>query len=528
MPPKIHFSLAWLLVSLFCLEPACFALKTEKLFPVSTAASRRAGGAVEVASGVAFARFRTGIGADAKTKLLAGAGLKLLKEFDSTGWTLVGLPDGMAVSQGLALAQNITGIETVEPDRAYRVKRFPNDLDLAQYALLKVQAPFAWDYETGSSNTVIVAVLDTGIDATHPDLSGKLIGQSQFFDFNPPYTQSPDTPTYACNHATRVSGVAAASTDNGLGIAGMSWGAKLISLKVFNDNDCSGDCQDGTCGTEDVAIIAALDYARINLPSAGKVVVNMSLGSPFGCSVLLQSAINSAYAAGLLIVAASGNEFSSVDSPANCDHVIPVGATDAGDNLASFSNYGSEMTQGGLTAPGDSLLTTDIAGAYTNASGTSFSAPMVSGLAALIWSANPSLTNDQVWAVLKNSSDDLGFPGADQYFGFGRINAFKAVQLAVNGTFSDLSAKHKAYAYPNPFRPKINNYITFTIPADISGANLEIKIYTQEGELVKKLADSWQWWDGKNESGFFAASGVYIFYIKTDKGSAKGKFAVIR
>jgi len=202
-----------------------------------------------------------------------------------------------------------------------------------------------------------------------------------------------------------------------------------------------------------------------------------------------------------------------------------VGATDEWDNRASFSNYGPEMTQRGLTAPGVGLLTTD-PGGYATASGTSFSAPMVSGLAALIWSVKPSLTNGQVWDVMKKSADDLGLMGADAQYGFGRINAFNAIQYALNGTFTDFPGKYKAYAYPNPFRPKTDHLVTFTIPADVLGGNPEIKIYTQEGELVKKLTNPA--WDGKNEAGFSVASGVYIFHLKTDKGNAKGKFALLR
>jgi len=516
---------AGLLAFLFWLEPACFALKTEKLFLASPAASGQT--AVEAAGGMIFARFKAGTGAETKKKSLAGAGFRLLKEFEFTGWTLIGLPDGMTVASGLALAKNIAGLQSAEPDRAYRVNRIPNDPSfLSQYALYNVDATHAWNYETGSSNTVTVALIDTGIDGSHPDLSGKLAGQSQFFDPNTHTQISNEPPTPACNHATHAAGIAAAATDNGIGIAGMSWGAKLLSLKVFDDNDCAADCLNGECVTDDATILAAINYATTQT-GIGRVIVNISLGTPGeSCSSALQAAVNSAYVAGLLLVAASGNESSSVASPANCAYVIPVGATDQGDNLASFSNYGGEMTNRGLTAPGESLLTTDISGAYAYASGTSFSAPMVSGLAALIWSARPSITNTQVWDVMKNSADDLGLPGADRYFGFGRINAFKAMQLAVEGTFTDFQGNYKAYAYPNPFRPKTDRLVAFTIPTDVLGSNPEIKIYTQEGELVKKLSSPW--WDGKNEAGFLVASGVYIFYLKTDKGRAKGKFAVIR
>ena len=120
-------ALAVFLVFLFCLEPVCFALKTEKILADFPAVSGQARVAVEAASGMIFARFRAGINSETKKKYLAAAGLTILKEFDSTGWTLVGLPDGMTVAGGLALAKNITGLESAGSDRAYRVKLTPND-----------------------------------------------------------------------------------------------------------------------------------------------------------------------------------------------------------------------------------------------------------------------------------------------------------------------------------------------------------------------------------------------------------------
>ena len=529
---------AGLALFLFWLEPAGFALKTEKLFPDPSVftASVHAKNALEVVSGRILARFSPGTGAETGKRSLAAAGFSILREFSFTGWTLVGLPEGVTVANGLALVKNMPGVEDAEPDRAYRVKRTPDDpLLSAQYALLRVQAASAWEYQTGSSGTVNIAVIDTGIDGTHLELSGKLTGVSQFFDPNSPYAQSSDQPpTPACNHATRVAGVAASSSDNGAGIAGMSWGAKLISLKVFSDADCTADCDNesgGQCATEDATIAQAIDYATNN-PLPGKTIINMSLGEANGypCSAILQDAVNSAYAAGLLLVAAAGNEASSfVDAPARCEKVVPVGATNDWDNRAYFSNYGPEMTERGLSAPGVGLLTTDLNNGYTPypyASGTSFAAPMVSGLAALVWSAKPDLSPGQVWDVMKNSADDLGLPGADRYFGFGRINAFNSVQYALNGTFVDFLGKYKAYAYPNPFRPGADHMVTFTIPNKLLGEDTELRIYTQEGELVRKLSSPG--WDGKNSAGFPVASGVYIFHLKTDKGSAKGKFAVTR
>lgn len=179
----------------------------------------------------------------------------------------------------------------------------------------------------------------------------------------------------------------------------------------------------------------------------------------------------------------------------------------------------------GITAPGVGLYTTDIHNGYASATGTSFSSPMAAGLAALVWSAKPTFTRTQVFDVIKNSADDLGGIGPDRDFGFGRINALKALRLAVTGT-KQFAGTNKAVAYPNPFNPKTQRRVTFTVPESISASDVEVKVYTSEGELVKKL-DSLSW-DGRNEAGVPAASGVYIFRVKTAKDAAVGKFALLK
>jgi len=183
------------------------------------------------------------------------------------------------------------------------------------------------------------------------------------------------------------------------------------------------------------------------------------------------------------------------------------------------------MVSKGLSAPGVGVLTTDLNGGYASASGTSFASPMAAGLAALVWSAKPSYTPAQVFDVMKNSADDLGPAGPDRDYGWGRINALKALRLASTGS-KDSAVSRKASAYPNPFRPKTQALVTFTVPDSDLAGGAEVKVYTSEGELVKKL-DSMAW-DGRNSAGEPAASGVYIFRVKTDKDSRTGTFALIR
>jgi len=359
-----------------------------------------------------------------------------------------------------------------------------------------------------------------------------MVGTSRIFNIDTGGVSPNQPSTPACNHATRAAGVAAAAADNAAGVAGISWGAKLISLKVFDDASCDDDCSNFSCATSEFSIAAAINDVKDkhNGADLGKVIINLSLGSPGSCSddfpVKLQTAITAAVGNGLLLFAASGNDGASViDSPANCAGVVSVGATDLQDNLASFSNIGTEMLATGLTAPGVSLNTTDMGGGYAPASGTSFSSPLAAGLAALVWSAKPSFTASQVFDTLKNSADDLGAAGPDRDFGWGRINALKALRLAVTGS-KNFAGTNKAVAYPNPFRPKTHHLVSFTIPEAMTAPNVEVKVYTSEGELVKKLEVLS--WDGKNDAGAAVASGVYLFRVKTDKDAAVGKFALIR
>lgn len=521
------------LAALLLLPPAgVYARKIERLRRVSPSSGSTVH--LEAASGSALVRFRAGVSTAAAAAQLAPAGFSIARTFERFNWSIVAFPEDYGVQAGLDLLKTLPAVDWAEPNRVYRASRVPADPYVnSQYALARVQAYGAWEYETGVSSRVTVAVIDTGIDGAHPELAGKLSGTSRAFTPVPaPAVTDDQPPTAACNHATRVAGVAAAASDNSAGVAGISWGARLISMKVFDDAGCTEACADaagfGSCSTDEGAIAAAVSelIPQHNSPELGKVVINISLGSAGGCSPGLQTAVNAAAGAGLMIFAAAGNDGAPViDSPANCGNVYAVAATDMQDQLASFSNYGSEMLSRGLAAPGVELYTTDPGNAYASASGTSFSSPLAAGVAALVWSAKPSNTAAQVFDALKTSADDLGPAGPDTGYGWGRVNAYKAV-CRVIPCRSYAAGEKKASAYPNPFRPASHRLVAFKTAAGFDNAGLEIKIFTAEGELVKKL--SGLTWDGRNEYGAEVASGVYVFRVRTDQDSATGKFALLR
>ncbi len=286
----------------------------------------------------------------------------------------------------------------------------------------------------------------------------------------------------------------------------------------------------------------AIDYARTSLHNQfgiGKVVLNMSLGAGNNCGAtdaLLPTAVSNAVAAGLVLVAAAGNDGGDVNSPGNCAGVMPVGMTDKGNNVDSRSCRGAAMTASGVVAPGVALTTTHLNGGYTaSATGTSFAAPVVSGLAALILSARPDFTPTQVKDTLRNSASSIGVASAraaeaqavplGAVAGAGLVNAYKAVRLAVTGSAA-FEGDEKAIAFPNPFRPTEHGAVTISVPKSLQGRSLKIKVYTMDGQFVRELTG--QSWDGRNNNGNPVASGVYIFLVKTDNGTQRGRVAVLR
>lgn len=282
----------------------------------------------------------------------------------------------------------------------------PNDPSFSsQWHLSTIQAPSAWDLTKGAS-TVTIGMIDSGVETTHPDLSSKLVPGWNFITGNATIVDN-------TGHGTATAGTAAAATNNGTGVAGVGWANSIMPLVVV---DSTGSASYSTMAS---AITYAADH--------GVRVVNMSLAGSSGSSTL-QSAVNYAWNKGTIVVASAGNYSTSTPYyPAACDHVVAVSATDSSDAVASFSNYGSWID---LAAPGVSVLTTSSGGSYDYWSGTSFSAPIVAGVAALVLSEQPSLSASSLVSLLEQNADDLGAPGFDSYYGYGRVNAYRAVTAA--------------------------------------------------------------------------------------------------
>ncbi len=298
-----------------------------------------------------------------------------------------------------------------EFDQVAQATFTPNDPFYAthQYALPLIRADQAWDLTRGNPN-LLVAVLDTGADFTHPDLAGKLVPGWDFVNNDP-------DPADDNGHGTHVAGIIAAATHNGEGIAGVAFNTRVLVVKVLNAQGS------GFYSTIAQGIVFAADQ--------GARILNLSLRGTVPSNVLAD-AVAYAQSKGALLVAAAGNDGQNTPVyPAAYPGVLAVAATDWNDQRWSLSNYGDYVD---LAAPGVAILSTDWTGGvgpYAMRSGTSIAAPHVAGVAALMLAVNPNLTAADLAALLTSTAEDLGDPGRDPYYGYGRLDAARAVQAAL-------------------------------------------------------------------------------------------------
>jgi type VII secretion-associated serine protease mycosin len=341
-----------------------------------------------------------------------GCPITIEERVEGLGVLRLGVPVGREM-EIVQLLQKNPLVEWAELNQVAQALRIPDDplYQQFQWNLRKVQAEQAWDISTGSPD-VIVAVLDTGIDASHPDLAGKLVPGYDFLNDDA-------IPEDNSGHGTHNSGIIGAATSNAVGVAGVAWNCRIMPVKVLNSN-----------GTGPESVIArGIMFAA----DQGAQIINMSFGSPTSSRVL-SDAVRYAYNKGALLVAGAGNTAKTNNSmvyPAAFDQVLAVAATDENDEVGDFSQHHPYV---GISAPGVRIVSSYWRGAttsgYQSASGTSAAAPHVSGVAALIKSVNPALTNSQVRQILMDTADDLGAPGRDEHYGAGRLNAYKALLVA--------------------------------------------------------------------------------------------------
>ena len=404
-------------IAILCLFLALLVLNT----PPSFGAERQPKGA-RFSPGEVLVRLREqapGPAVEAAKQAVGASKQRELKHLRVERWKV---PAGKEL-EAIARLSRDPAVEVAQPNYIYQAladpaavpataQALPNDPGLSQqWGLSHVGAFEAWNTTSGDPS-VVVAVIDSGLDFTHPDRPVNLVPGHNYVNPN-----DPNHPTDDFGHGTKVTGIIAAATNNGIGVAGVASRVSVMELKAL---DSTG------WGTEfDVA--EAIDYAANN----GVRIINLSLGGTTD-DQFMRDATNYAYGKGVLLVAAAGNAGSITPPvyPAAYPHVLAVAATDSTDQVAYFSLPGDYLD---LAAPGVSIYSTAMGGSYESGSGTSFAAPHVAGVAALVWAARPSLTVDEVHSLLRATARDIGAPGWDAQTGWGLVDAAAAVRLASQG-----------------------------------------------------------------------------------------------
>jgi subtilisin family serine protease len=398
-----------------------------------------------VGRGELLLRFKPGVSWRSGEKVLKDFGLDVLEEIPQIKVFVVSVPENALQRVKSALMRNPM-VDFVEENAWVSPQVVPNDYYFSfQWHLGKIGAPDAWGISVGSSN-VTVAVLDSGVDPSHPDLAGKLLSGWNFYNGNG------DT-SDVTGHGTAVAGVAAAATNNTVGVAGVGWNCLILPVRVTDENG--------------YASYSLLSKGFVYAADRGARVAVVSFQIFNGSA--LTSAAKYFMDKGGLVFAAGGNtgQFENyTDNP----YIISVSGTTSDDK--SWGSYGPYID---LSAPCSAIYTTIKGGGYGNVGGTSFSAPIAAGVAALIFSVNPSLTPSQVEQILEATTVDLGDPGYDIYYGWGRVDAYAALKMA------------SGVSPPPPDTNPPSVKITYPSDGDTVSGAITVKVDASDGSGVSKV-----------------------------------------
>ena len=441
--------LAALVVALCLLPSSAFGI-----YLGNNSAKSASPGGPEYKKGEVLVKFRSGARARAIERAQRRLGLKTLKRYPRIGVHHLSIEgSGLTVREAIKLLRSSPEVLYAEPNYRRSIALMPNDPRTSQLwglhntgqtggtADADIDAPEAWDITTGSA-AIVVGVIDTGVDYTHPDLvanmwhnPGEIPGNfidddgngyvDDVYGIDPANGDS--NPFDDAGHGTHVSGTIGGVGNNGVGVVGVNWNVKIMALK-FLDASGSGWTNDA---------IECLNYAVMMKNTYG---VNIKLTSNSwgggGVSQALEDAIAASGNAGMLFMAAAGNNGTDNDSipqyPSNIDlaNIVAVAATDHNDNLASFSCYGATTVD--LGAPGVGIRSTTPGNTYSLYDGTSMATPHVSGAAALLWADNPTLTSQEVKEILLSNVDLIPALNGKSVTG-GRLNVFNALTCDSSG-----------------------------------------------------------------------------------------------
>lgn len=340
-------------------------------------------------------------------KILRSNGAGQGRKVGSGELRIVDLPVGTEQSTLQRLAHH-PHLKFAELDRIVKIEMATNDPYLgSEWHLAKTNAPTAWDRALGRG--VTIAILDTGVESSHPDLAAAMVPGWNFYDNN-----SNTADVYG--HGTAVAGTAAAIANNAQGVSGVAGAAKIMPIRI--------------CDPSGSATYSAMAQGLTWAVDHGARVANISYVAADSSAVI--SAAQYMKSKGGLVTTSAGN-YSRDMGITPTTALIPVSATESNDALASWSSWGAFVA---VSAPGSGIYTTTTGASYGSMSGTSFSAPVTAGVIALMMSANPTLSSSTIESMLYSTAVDLGAPGRDPYFGYGRVDAAAAVQAAAGSTIA--------------------------------------------------------------------------------------------
>lgn len=373
------------------------------------------------------------------------------RRIGSTGLHIVDLPAGASEQAMVDSLSRHPHFKFAELDRIVPAQLVTNDPYLgSEWHLANIGVGQAWDSASGGG--VIVAILDTGVDATHPDLAAQLVAGWNVYDNN-----ANTSDVYG--HGTKVAGTVAAAANNGIGVAGVAAAARIMPIRI---SDLTGSASYS-------AMAQGLTWAA----DRGARVANISYVAAGSAAVI--SAANYMKSKGGLVVTSAGN-YGTDAGIAPTTAMIPVSATDSNNALTSWSSFGSFVA---LAAPGAGIYTTTSGGGYAAVSGTSFSSPVTAGVIALMMSARPTMSNANVESLLYASALDLGTAGRDVYYGYGRVDAAAAVAATMAATLITADTASPVVSIDTPLgASSVSGLVTVGVTAtdNVSVSRVELRV----------------------------------------------------
>lgn len=341
----------------------------------------------------------------------------------ASGLYLVDLPGNVSEKAVLTQLARNPHLKFAELDHAVQATGVANDPYFGSaWHLARINASTAWDSAQGSGITV--AILDSGVDSSHADLSARMVAGWNFYDNN-----SNTTDVYG--HGTGVAGAASASTNNSQGVAAVAGNSNIMPVRIAD-----------SAGTGYVSMIAqGVTWAADN----GAKVINISYNRLWTFPSVVSAAQYAKSKGALVVIAASNN---AMDEGASAQpSMIPVSAVDRNDVITTFSSWGNHVA---VAAPGLDIWSTTRGGGYGAWWGTSVASPVTAGVVALMMSANPKLLNTQIESLLYSTATDLGAAGRDKYYGYGRIDANAAVAAAIATSAPSIDTQAPTVSLSNP------------------------------------------------------------------------------